>query len=463
MERFAERRFGNDFEIILRDGITAARNHQRLLAQSLLRQAIQLNPHDARPYLWLTETTDDLGEKREYLETAVAIDPTNQVARRGLALLNGKLDISQSIPETLQPLVGKVVSAKSSASIANATCPQCGAQMRFDIRLQDLVCPYCSLVKEEAEASAWRQPGEALDLVLPTQRGHNWVRAQHQLSCSVCGAGSLWNQGQLAGACPYCGSDQLVEPPETENVIDPHAIGLMKVDREAALRSFQKWLGEGWFTPDDLQRKAHKLSLRPAYYPFWIFDGTLEMTWSCEINQGSGESMFWQPRSGVEYELFKHELVPGISRLDRLGKWRSEDFLLDDLAVFNPDYLAGWPAMLYDLPVSEASLKARQQVLARLQPQMYYRAEPGKKKRNLVISQGKWSDITFKLALLPLWLGAFRYRGKVFTVAINGQTGEVNGERPRDNVKLVLLILTLAVAVFLIAWLILGALGSVTT
>lgn len=76
-----------EFEQLLRDGITAVKTERRRLAQSLLRQAIIVNGSDARPYFWLSESTDDPSEKREFLEKAVAMDPSYAAARRSLAVL----------------------------------------------------------------------------------------------------------------------------------------------------------------------------------------------------------------------------------------------------------------------------------------------------------------------------------------------------------------------------------------
>jgi tetratricopeptide (TPR) repeat protein len=69
------------FEEYLRDGITAAKSGQHKLAESLLNRAIYLNNNDARPYIWLSSITNNPKEQIEYLERAVAIDPTNAAAR----------------------------------------------------------------------------------------------------------------------------------------------------------------------------------------------------------------------------------------------------------------------------------------------------------------------------------------------------------------------------------------------
>jgi hypothetical protein len=87
------------FEQLLHEGILAVKTERRNLVQRLLQQAIQMNGADARPYLWLAETTDDPAEQRDLLEQAVARDPNDVTARRKLALLTGKLDPAQVLPE----------------------------------------------------------------------------------------------------------------------------------------------------------------------------------------------------------------------------------------------------------------------------------------------------------------------------------------------------------------------------
>ena len=46
------------------------------------------------------------------------------------------------------------------------------------------------------------------------------------------------------------------------------------------------------------------------------------------------------------------------------------------------------------------------------------------------------SDITFKHVLLPVWLAAYKYRGKTYRFVVNGQSGRVQGERPYSAWKI---------------------------
>jgi len=423
-----------NYEVLLREGINAARNGSNNLAWSLLTQAAKMNLLDATPWLWLTETTDDPAEKIEYLENALAADPRNFDARRGLAKLNGKqVALNSFSPDSLEQ-VDKSEGPAIAKPKETFLCPKCGAHIEFNLQANALVCQYCGFIHETEERSA-AYDEQIMALMLPTERGHRWAVSQQQMICGQCGAHSLWPKGQAAADCPYCGSGQLIESDETKGLVDPQAIAIMQVDERGATQKIFEWLGKGWTKPDDLKELAQKSILRPAYYPFWTFDGTLDIHWSCEINEGSSDRPRWVGQSGVEYEMFDDVLVPGLislkfKDLDKLGK-----FYLKDVVEFAPDYLAGWPALTYDRPLSKATLLAREQIVRKVQRELNFRVLPGRQKRDLNPGGVNWSDMTFKHVLLPVWIGKYRYKGKEYSIMINGQTGNVTGEKPTDNLK----------------------------
>ncbi len=51
--------------------------------------------------------------------------------------------------------------------------------------------------------------------------------------------------------------------------------------------------------------------------------------------------------------------------------------------------------------------------------------------------------MTFKHILLPLWVGTYQFQGQEYRLMINGQTGKVSGTKPRDTLKLVMLIVVM--------------------
>ena len=58
-----------------------------------------------------------------------------------------------------------------------------------------------------------------------------------------------------------------------------------------------------------------------------------------------------------------------------------------------------------------------------------------------------YSAVTFKHLLLPVYVGAYRFRERVFQVVVNGRTGEVQGERPYSFWKIFFFVLFLLAVV----------------
>ncbi len=447
------------YEQLLNTGIAAARGGDYEQARPLLVKASELKPTDALPWLWLSTVTEDLDEQRDYLERALAADPTNAAARRSLVMLSDNQDESRLLEEGegVQP---RHADQPEEAQVLQAfSCSQCGGRMEFDVERQNAVCMSCGYVEViEEEAAPIEASEQVLDFVLPTTRAHRWAEAQHRLACSQCGAISLLPPGQTTSECPYCGSRQLIASNEAAELVDPVGIGVARLNEQQALRRLRLWLGNGWFIPDDLKSLARTSRLRPAYYPFWTFDGTLYMKWICQIDDGSLDNPNWVARQGVEVEIFDDVLVPGLRSMVAREISRIEPFRLKELVEFKPEILAGWKALTYDLPLADASSKAREKVARKLRRELFNRVLLGYKKRDLRSGGVSWSGMTFKLVLLPLWVGTYRYRGKRYRLLINAQTGKVGGEKPTDTIKVTGLILS-ALATLVVFSLSVWALG----
>lgn len=446
------------FEEVLRDGISAAKSGERAMAARLLERALLLKQHDARPYIWLSATTDDRAQQRDYLEQALAVDPSNATARRGLAALGGKFDQSRLLKEGPNgEYLVRAPQERETVVERSFACPQCGGHMVFSVSTAMLTCEYCGYEMSQFAAppgspgeAAPPPPEELLDFVLPTNLGHHWAQDQHRVSCSSCGAVSLLAPGEKATKCAYCGSNQMIDLSEAGELIDPHVIALMKVDEGEAIKNVRAWLGRGFFTPDNLLSAIKGLRLRPAYYSAWIFDGTLEIRWTCEVQEGSGRYQRWETRTGSDSRFFSDVLVSGVRSLTTKELTSIEPFDLADVETFKPEYLAGWTTVIYDRPVSDASLVGREKVLRQLRPQMYSMIEIGQEKRNIQIGAGSWSGMSFKHILLPIWIGTYHFKGQEFHLLVNGQTGKVGGEKPRDNFKITFAGLTALVFVALV-------------
>lgn len=438
------------YEQLVKDGIIALKNGEMEKARRMMEKATQYNRPDARPWMALAETTDNPAEKRKYVECAVSADPFNSLARRAMVEFSDQFDRERVLPQGEG--VTPEISPPPEEALSNETdCPNCGGRLSFNPQSTCLICEYCGYSALVAVRAAADEGEQTLELTLPTTRAHLWSQAQEQLQCGKCGAVSLLAPGQKSSRCSYCGSNQLVSAPSAQELVDPQGIGLMRIDSSQALMAVRKWLGKGALAPDDLHHKAARFHLRPAYYPFWTFDGILEAAWSCQVNVGTSRAPRWESRSGTEMEMFDDVLVHGLKSLSKHPIEAIHPFALKDVVAFEPHLLAGWTALGYDRTLADASLDARQFIMNKVRDELDSRVEPGREKRNLSTGGGKWAALTYKHILLPLWIGSYTYAGKMFDIVVNGQTGKVAGSKPKDSLKIWLIILIVVLLVLTIA------------
>jgi DNA-directed RNA polymerase subunit RPC12/RpoP len=444
------------YESALSAGIAAVKGGEMEQARQLLTKAVEMVPTDPQAWIWLSGTTQDPDEQRDYLENALVADPNNAHARRGLVMLSEKLDRNRLLRE------GESINARLSQEPEEARtaqsylCPNCGGHLRFAAGSRGLACEFCGHITPIEQIQAADTGEQVLDFVLPTTRGHRWSQAQHRMACEQCGAVSLLPRGQVAGECAYCGSRHLIESAETVELVEPNVIGLSKLNRDAAIKALHTWLGRGWTSPDDIKKSIQGVTLRAAYYPFWTFDGTLTMGWSCEVSEGSGNNPRWVPRSGEEIHFFDDVLVPGLKAVDPESIERIKPFDLKGVVEFKPEYLAGWVALSYGVTLAEASLRAREKVASMFRRVLPNRVLLGHEVRNLRSSATKWSGMTFKHVLLPIWTGSYRYQDEEYRFLINAQSGKTTGEQPQDTLKTIALgasgVITVLVIILLLVF-----------
>lgn len=398
------------FRQYLTMGIACARAGERREAANWLERATIVKEKDPRPWLWLARTTDDPSEKEGYLDTALSLDPYDIEARREMALLKGLIN-----PQELLPL-GKGVAPRNPVEPEAATtrsfqCPSCGGLLKYEAYLQGMRCERCGTTQRVEERNA-ANAERSLELVLPTTRGHRWAEAHHLMNCTQCGASSLLPPTQVTAACPFCGSDALIQSAESAALLEPQAIAPLRIQQKGAIELLQLWLRQQL---GERGAQAEVGPMRAAYYPFWTFDAIYAMArGTTELN-----NLDSQPLDHQNILDFDDVLVSGTAKVSGEVLRRLEPFRLKDVVAFKPEFLAGWATVTYDRSLADASVEARGLMVQEARRQMFGGGAPG-----------RFSDFTYKQVLLPLWMGSYQCEGRTYLVQINGQTGRVEGQRP---------------------------------
>jgi ribosomal protein S27E len=279
-----------------------------------------------------------------------------------------------------------------------------------------------------------------------------------QVQCAGCGSVVSFEPPEVAGACPFCGANVVDQPKAADPLVAPDAVLPFKVPREQAQTQVRAWLQTRWFAPNALKRLAREEGIAGLYLPFWTYDADTASryigergvhyyeTETYETTDDQGRSVTqtrevvrtaWYPTSGQVARSFQDVLIAASravaeKRLDALAPWD-----LESLGPYEPAYLAGFKAQRYQVELPDGFEEAKS-VMARAIDRDVREAIGGDEQRVLSIETA-YSNTVFRHLLLPVWMGAYRFRNRPYQVVVNARTGDVEGERPYSAWKITFL------------------------
>ncbi len=370
-------------------------------------------------------------------------------------------------------------------------CPQCNAELAFDAAQGLMICAFCGYKAQVEETGSMTevhtqtQVDEAVveqvqehDLNqwlehLSSAQNTGWGAETKTFKCRSCNAAVSVEPNVSATTCPFCGSHHVIALEESTKLIRPESLVPFQVDQKTAIDKFRTWLGKGWFRPNEVKKIANNAEARVqgVYLPFWTFDAQTFSRWTAEAGyyyyvtehytvtvNGRRETrtrqvrkVRWQPASGTHKEFFDDVLVYATRSVKEKILQRIYPFDTGQLVPYRPQYLAGWRAEEYQIELGEG-WKMGQTIIDNRLRSACAAEVPGDTHRNLNV-QTQYSDLTFKHALLPVWIASYRFNNKVYNFMVNGQTGKVNGEAPISwwKVALTVLIVLALLACILVA------------
>jgi hypothetical protein len=345
------------------------------------------------------------------------------------------------------------------------SCAACGAQAAWNPARQALICAFCGTVAPGRTDPATGTI-EELDLARALRdtpdADRGWLEARRSVRCRSCSAVSVFEAARVGQHCEFCGSTELVDYDEIRAPIRPASLLPFTVDRSAVATRIRRWLGGRWLAPGTLKRQATIDQVHGIYVPYWTFDARVHCPWTAEsgtyfsttesYRDSSGRTrtrqvrhVRWRPASGAIDHVFDDEPVPGTKGID-IGLLQAvEPFPTASLVPYDTRYLAGFVVEHYQVVLLEAAERARQAMHRTLQ-RLCAAEVPGDTQRNLQIAPA-FSNETFKHVLLPVWLLAYRFRGRAYQVVVNGVTGAVAGRYPKSAWKIALIVLAAVLAI----------------
>ena len=349
-------------------------------------------------------------------------------------------------------------------------CSECGAPLTFKPGAGQLVCQFCGTENEiegsGQQVSPWgEQTGKGpvikeLDYhkALNDALDDAEIEETATIRCPGCGAEVGLDPSTQADNCPFCATP--LARAETHNHRHPKPQGVLPFafeEREAKSR-MTEWLGSLWFAPSSLKKYAEAgRPLAGIYLPHYTYDAigdadyqgqrgdayyvtetrTVMVDGKPQTKTVQVRKIRWTNVSGHVRHMFDDVLVQASETRGATkdgAEYGGRSWDLTALEPYRAEYMAGFRAEAPGVGLEDGYNRAEQ-----IMEQMLIRDikfDIGGDAQRISNMTSRYSQITFKHILLPVWLASYRWKNKPFRVVVNGRTGEVSGERPYSPWKI---------------------------
>lgn len=363
---------------------------------------------------------------------------------------------------------GQLVDVAHTQNATDKKCPQCDGVMSFDPASGGLKCPFCGHVEAVQLATAVNESDEVITTAQELDFGSaektencNWGVAKKTVICKNCGGEAVYDALQIAGTCPYCGSQQVMESHDV-NTLAPGGVCPFRVSKDQALDLFKKWIKGKWFAPKKAKESASPEGMNGLYLPYWTFDADTSTEYKAKYGidktytDSDGDTHTttdWYNTKGEYSEFIDDYLIMATSRHNPSVLKDIEPFNTAENVIYKPEYVSGFVTERYSLGLKDAWEKAKGFIISRLKDHISALIKKEKHADHVkdVKMSTEFDNVTYKYLLLPVWSAAYTYEGKVYEFMVNGQTGKVGGKYPVSVGKVILTILIVLVCILVCA------------
>lgn len=332
---------------------------------------------------------------------------------------------------------------ENQTNVIEYKCPCCNAGLVFRGNTQKLKCEYCDNSFDLDTVRAFNEDNQeqAETKIEWDNNTHvQWTEDEHakirSYQCPSCGGEILTDETTAASFCPYCDNPTIM-PAQLQNAYRPDGLIPFKTTREDAKTAFLKLCKGKPLLPKFFTSEQQLEKITGMYVPFWLYDcqGDIQGTYKATRVRSWSDSRYHYTKTD-HYLLTRaarasFEGIPmdGSSKMDDTFMESIEPFDYSDITEFDTAYLTGYLADKYDVESSSGESRIQERVSVALDEQIqgsllgFSTVIPNA--RNLNIKHSKAKNVLF-----PVWILNTKYRGKIYTFAMNGQTGKMTGAFP---------------------------------
>lgn len=340
-------------------------------------------------------------------------------------------------------------------------CPNCSAVLKFNPHGQNWKCEYCKSEFNSAQIEEINEKaGKVIDETTEAVKVQKDFEGVDIYSCPNCGAQIIADENTTATSCVYCKNTAILKN-KLVGEFNPSKVIAFHKTKEDAIEAFKKLKKGRPFSPKEFNDPKNIAEMSGIYIPFWIYDfqtfGSLQADAKRVQSWRSGDyimtktDVYLAVREGSM--IYNRIPVDGSKRFNNDIMNSIEPFDYNGLVDFNHAYLSGFLAEKYDVDSDTAMNDAVERVknsttdVLRNSINGYSSVVVKNANHNLNLTNKEY-------ILLPVWMLNIKYKDKIYTFAMNGQTGKMVGDIPIDKKKAVIWWVSIFALTFLVCFIV---------
>lgn len=324
-------------------------------------------------------------------------------------------------------------------------CDNCGGNLKFVPGTLHTKCESCNSVKEiffEIKEISYKD----YETYFSKNDCDESLNEIQIISCTNCGAEIQFDANIVAGECSFCTTPLNITLTSLNRKLKPEGLIPFQIEQQQAYQKYSNWINSRWFAPNDLKKNIKNPDkLSGIYIPFWVFAANSSTIYEGYkiVKRNKSTSRYFK-KGKIAQEFYNLDTVASVAlpkkNVDLLEPWDWEK-----LVPYSDYFVLGFKTECYTLNLKEGNEHAREkmkEIITRL-----VKKEIGGDRQEINFMDTKYSDVKFKHVLLPVWLSSFKYKDKLYRFVINGQSGEVQGDRPYSLWKIIVFLLFFVIAI----------------
>ncbi len=313
--------------------------------------------------------------------------------------------------------------------------------MSFNPNVQKLSCEHCG-AQSEIESFVVKEQ----DLRSALSKDVLWEKdAVSVFSCDNCGAKVVLEKKETATFCPFCGASHVKKIEEFLG-LKPNGLIPFAIDDDRALECSKLWAKSRFFAPKKFKKGLKSDNVKGIYVPCFTFDSETFSSYTAKIGNvrtrtvGSGKNkrtvtyVDWRIVSGTFSHRFDDVLISAGKKVSQEKVEKLSPFDTNNGKVYKEEFLLGYGAYHSDVDVTDCWSMAKGKIDSLLKSRILSQYSYDKIAYfNITTSH---TNVTYKYVMLPVYVGNFNYKSKLYNFYVNGSTGKTFGKYPKSIAKI---------------------------